>query len=184
MFSCILWWIERLHFQMYFLHNNPFSVFLSLDKNLIPEKRSCIILKTYFHYLLIFYLPKMKYKDGGEGGGFIFLQKLKIKRSEKENKYISQLFHFRNSYFFLYGLYQKMLNVSPERSFKNFAKFTGKKLFWSLFLSSWLLKGLQHYSNAVYYVFSYGNHVGLSLPQLLLRLTHWKRRWSVHFHHL
>ena len=56
----------------------------------------------------------MKCKDGGS----YFHKNQKYRRLEKEKKCIFHLFHLSHSQFFLYGLYQKMLNVLWKYSFK------------------------------------------------------------------
>ena len=64
--------------------------------------------------MVIVYQPKIKCKDGGSH----FYKNKKYRRLKKD-KNVFQLFHFSNSSFFLYGLFQKMLNVSSEYSYRS-----------------------------------------------------------------
>ena len=73
-----------------------------------PGKGSC----SFFTSKI--YQSKIKCEDEG----LYFYENQKYRRLETEKKTSDQLFHFRNSLFFLYGIFQKMLNVSLEHSFK------------------------------------------------------------------
>ena len=140
MFSFFLWWrmVERKTSLSHVFSSEQslfslkskcditlFSIFLSLDQHLKkPEKRSYIYSQVSNNSLLIYslftswiYQPKIKCK----GGVSYFSKNKKIQTvKNRKNNFFFQLFHFRNSQFFLYGLFQKMLNVSWEHSFKDY----------------------------------------------------------------
>ena len=71
------------------------------------------MLITYVHYYVIDLSTKKKRKDGGS-----FFTNIKNTDGRKYKTKIVQLFHFRNSLFFLYALFQKKFNVLSEHSFK------------------------------------------------------------------
>ena len=62
------------------------------------------------------YQPKIKYKGGAS-------QNPKIETVGNRKKLFFQLFHFRNSEFFIYALVQKILNVSLEDSLTVFENY-------------------------------------------------------------